>query len=69
MPTITRLSNCTINLYADDHPPPHFHVRMGDGRQALVAIIGQAVLRGNIPARELVEPIAWASANVEYLML
>ena len=69
MPTITRLSKCTINMYADDHPPPHFHVRMNDGRQALVAIVNQMVLRGDIPARELAEPIAWASANVEFLML
>ena len=69
MPTIARLSKCTINMYAADHPPPHFHVRMKDGRQALVEISTLTVLQGEIPARSLAEPLAWATANLETLML
>lgn len=63
MPTIARLANCTLNMYAGDHLPPHFHVRMGDGREALVEIESLGVLRGSIPKRELAEALAWAAAN------
>jgi hypothetical protein len=27
MPEIVRLSNSKICMYADDHDPPHFHLR------------------------------------------
>jgi hypothetical protein len=27
MPTITVLSNAKIEMFADDHSPPHFHLR------------------------------------------
>ncbi|MFT4265711.1 MAG: DUF4160 domain-containing protein [Xenophilus sp.] len=67
MPTIARLSRCTVNMYAGDHLPPHFHVRMNDGREALVVIASLEVLRSAIPRRELAEPLAWAQANVELL--
>lgn len=46
MPTIQRLPNCTITLYAGDHLPPHFHVRLQDGREALVEIANLVVLSG-----------------------
>lgn len=63
MPTITRLSNCTITMYAADHQPPHFHVRTRDGREALVVIATLEVLSGSIRRSELVEAMAWAAAN------
>lgn len=68
MPTITRLDTCTINLYAGDHLPPHFHVRMNDGREALVSIEPLEVLRGSISKRELGPAIAWADANKPALL-
>lgn len=63
MPTLVRLSNSTITMYAADHLPPHFHVRMSDGREALVEIATLAVLRGSAAKRELTEALAWAAAN------
>lgn len=51
MPTIKRLPNCTITLYAGDHLPPHFHVRLLDGRETLVEIASLAVLTARIPRR------------------
>lgn len=50
-------------MYAGDHLPPHFHVRMNNGREALVEIGALAVLRGNMAQRELAEAMAWATAN------
>lgn len=67
MPTLKRLSNCTIHMYAADHLPPHFHVRMADG-EVLVVIATMKVLRGDIPARKLEEAIAWANAHVDFLI-
>lgn len=69
MPTLARLTQSTINMYAGDHLPPHFHVRMNDGREALVVIASLELLRGAIPSRELAEPMNWARANVELLDL
>jgi len=63
MPTIARLSHCVIFLYAGDHLPPHFHVRMHDGREALVGINDLTVLRGAVPLRELRGALSWAQAN------
>lgn len=34
MPTVARFSSCKIAMYAADHNPPHFHIRMSDGREA-----------------------------------
>jgi len=60
MPTLVRLSDCTIHMYAGDHLPPHFHVRMRDGREALIEIAGLSVLRGNLSARTLQSALDWA---------
>lgn len=68
MPTINRLQSCTINMYAADHLPPHFHVRMQDGRQALVEIKTLKVIsRGRVSERDLKEALAWAAKNVSLL--
>ena len=46
-------------MYAGDHLPPHFHVLMNDGREALVEISTLAVMRGSVPARELTDALTW----------
>ncbi|MFC0710336.1 DUF4160 domain-containing protein [Azorhizophilus paspali] len=63
MPTIKRLPTCTITLYAGDYLPPHFHVRMQDGRETLVEIATLSVLSGRIARRELAAALAWATEN------
>jgi hypothetical protein len=63
MTTLKRLPTCTITLYAGDHLPPHFHVRMQDGREALVEIANLAVLSGRIARRELAAALEWATEN------
>lgn len=68
MPTIARLSCCTLTMYVDDHPPPHFHVRMRDGREALISIRNLAVLSGTLMPRELLEARAWAERNASALL-
>lgn len=67
MPTMTRLATCVITMYAADHLPPHFHVRMRDGREALIVIDSLEVLSGSIKLHELMEALRWAKANIEIL--
>lgn len=47
-------------MYAADHLPPHFHVRMQDGREALISIEDLSILSGRIARRELSEVLKWA---------
>lgn len=68
MPTLARLANCTITLYAADHQPPHFHVRLRDGREALVIIDTLSPLTSSLKPRELIEALAWAERNTEILV-
>ena len=64
MPTLVRLPDCTLAMYAADHLPPHFHVRLNDGREALVEIAGLVVLQSNkCSRRELALALAWAGVN------
>lgn len=63
MPTLVRLSNATVTRYANDHLPPHFHVRMIDGREALVEIETLRTIASSLKARERAPAIAWAAAN------
>ena len=44
-------------MYAGDHPPPHFHVRMSDGREALVIIESFGIISSSLKSGE------WATAN------
>ena len=68
MPIVIRFRNCAIYINADDHNPPHFHIRMLDGREAWIAIETLEILSSSIPKREIVEPLAWAKANGEVLI-
>ena len=68
MPVIKRFGNCTIKMYADEHPPRHFHVEFSDGIRCAVAIDTLEVIAGMInPHRRLKEPLTWAAANQELL--
>ena len=68
VPTLIRLQNCTVTMYAADHQPPHFHVRMRDGREALVVIATLSPLTSSLKPRELAEALAWAERNVDILI-
>lgn len=63
MPTLARLAASTVTMYAADHLPPHFHVRLNDGREALVEIATLQPLTTRIAQRELAEALAWAADN------
>lgn len=64
MPTLVRIGNLKIQVFADDHNPPHFHVVTPD-HEALVALATLTVLRGTIRRRDLDTALEWVRANRE----
>jgi hypothetical protein len=67
MPTISRFYGMLVQMYWNDHAPPHFHVRYS-GYKATVGIQSLRVLTGNLPptAEQLV--LAWAAEHQSELM-
>jgi hypothetical protein len=63
MPVIHRFANCAICINPREHNPPHFHVRMNDGREALVAIATLELLSSAVTRREIAEALAWAESH------
>ena len=63
MPVVARFPDCRIRINAKDHPPPHFHVLLNDGREAWVTITELKIVHGKVAAREIAEVLAWANEN------
>lgn len=68
MPLIKRFVHCQIRINLKDHAPPHFHVLMRDGREALIAISDLKILRGKVSGRDLSEVLQWAADNKDILL-
>ncbi len=54
-------------MYFGDHHPPHFHIVMKDGREALMALDGFEVMEGAVSDATLKSARKWAAANVSLL--
>lgn len=52
MPRISEFYGIVIEMYFDDHPPPHFHARYG-GDEAVLVIATGGLLAGSLPPRAL----------------
>jgi hypothetical protein len=66
MPEISRFFGIVIQMYYDDHPPPHFHALYSGETQ--IAIEPIHVLQGELPARALSLVIEWAALHQRELM-
>ena len=66
MPTIFRIGRLKIQVFADDHLPPHFHI-VGPEFEMLVAISGLTILKGERYHREAKEAMEWARQNPDLL--
>jgi hypothetical protein len=62
MPTIIKLGNVAIRMFADDHNPPHFHI-VTPQYQALVALSSMSVIAGEMDRRSLDVALEWAQEN------
>ncbi len=67
MPTICRFYGILIQMYFDDHNPPHFHVIYNDF-QAAIAINDFSILEGDLPPKALGLAMEWARAHKEQLL-
>ena len=66
MPTIKELSNAKVQIFADDHLPPHFHL-FGPNSNCQISIETLEILRGEARRRDLNEAMAWAEENRDLL--
>ena len=64
---IQRFTNCRVRIRPKDHPPPHFHVELNDGREAWVSIDPVEIIHGRVAAREIAEVLAWAKERQSWL--
>ena len=62
MSTLQRFDHSRVVMYLDDHPPPHVHVKLRDGRDCTVALDSFAI-KGRVAQREIREALAWIRAN------
>ena len=67
MPTLKRLANGKIAMYANEHGEPHFHVESPEGRCS-VSIVRLAVIVGTVKGTVLIEALTWAKENRQLLL-
>ena len=67
MPEISRFFGIVIQMYVDDHLPPHFHARHA-GQEIAVAIETLAILRGRLSPRAHGLVIEWAAQHAGELL-
>ncbi|KAI5913906.1 DUF4160 domain-containing protein [Thauera sp. 2A1] len=66
MPILQRFNDVRVLMYLSDHPPPHVHVKLRDGRECTVDIDGGAI-KGRVAEREIREALAWIKTNRDFL--
>ena len=62
MPTICRFYGILIQMYFDDHNPPHFHSIYGSYK-AVIAIHDLAILEGDLPPKAVGLVMEWAKEH------
>lgn len=62
VPTVHDFGAFRVQIYADDHVPPHFHL-VGRGWRCSVEIATLRLMAGSAPRAALAEALDWASAN------
>ncbi len=66
MPEISRFYGIVIQMYFDDHPPPHFHALYA-GWKAVIDIETLAFIDGQLPPRARALVIEWAAIHQQDL--
>lgn len=68
MPEVSRFFGIVIQMYVDDHFPPHFHARQA-GREVVVAIETLAIIRGRLSPRAHALVVEWAALHADELLV
>ena len=66
MPTIIRLGNFKIAVYARDHNPPHFHV-LSANYAAVISMQTLEVTAGYLPTQMYEMAVGWARDHMDVL--
>ncbi len=67
MPTLQRFFDCRVLMYLGDHPPPHVHVVLRDGRNCIVEIESLLVI-GKLAGREIRDALNWIEHEKTFLL-
>ena len=67
MPTICRFYGILIQMYYDDHNPPHFHAIYGEYK-AVISIHDFAILEGDLPPKAVGLVMEWARVHKNELL-
>ena len=67
MPTISVFYGIIIQMYWNEHNPPHFHAKYGEF-EALIGIKDFSLIQGKLPSKALALVIEWASIHQEELL-
>ena len=67
MPTYFSFDGIKIDLYFDDHLPPHFHAIYAEF-EALIEIQSLKSFQGWLPVKQHKKVIQWATKHQEILM-
>ena len=68
MPFVSMFFGIIVRMFYSEHNPPHFHVRMSNGREASVDIITRETSHGSLLRREIRDALKWATDNRELLL-
>lgn len=67
MPTISLFYGIVIQMFWQDHAPPHFHALYAE-HEALIDLRELRVIRGSLPRRALALVLEWAVEHRDELM-
>lgn len=67
MPTISMFYGIIIQMFWNDHKPPHFHCTYGE-YEAVIDIRTLALLEGKLPRRALNLALDWAEIHQQELL-
>lgn len=67
MTSLQRFSSCKVVVYFDDHPPPHVHVILRDGRHCTVDLANFEI-KGRVAEREIRDALLWIHTSQPHLL-
>ena len=67
MPEVSRFFGIIIQMYGQDHNPPHFHVFYNEYR-AIIEILSGEILQGSLPSKQLKYVQVWADIHKNELL-
>ena len=67
MPEISRFFGIVIQMFWNDHTPPHFHALYGEF-EAIIDIRTLSPLQGALPRRAMALTLEWAAMHREELL-